>query len=58
MKNPVEFMKTPLDGRQMSSTGPQGGAFADFGGALGGTNDSGMLGADLGGFSDFGPSGR
>jgi hypothetical protein len=25
---------------------------------LGGSNDSGMLGADLGGFSDFGPSGR
>ena len=58
MKNPVEFMKTPLDGRQMSSAGPQGGAFADLGSALGGSNDSGMLGADLGGFSDFGPSGR
>jgi hypothetical protein len=58
MKNPVEFLKKPLDGKLMSANGPSGGSFADLGGALGAPVDSGMLGADLGGFSDFGPSGR
>jgi flagellar motor switch protein FliM len=59
MKNPVEFLKTPFDSKLMATEGGVLTSFADKGGgSKPGSLESSFSAADLGGFSDFGPSGR
>jgi hypothetical protein len=54
-----DFLKTPFDSKLVAAEGGVLTSFADKGGgSKPGSLESSFSAADLGGFSDFGPSGR